>query len=268
MRRTTVESQKSVESAEIGLWRSPSIGFATPYGLVPFVKSREDIEVLLRQHGVLVPGQPIEFSGFSLHRSLRHAMQLQSEPDSTSRPLSFQELSAKFHVQISWPSDLLWSGHSIPLRHFRDFVADSLPLSEMALSSSDCAKIADKLHSIAIGSRRKFVFWRQITKEQFGAAGTLSRLLLEASIAATNRARAHSMAGIVPCIDLKTPNSLTLQDSYNTACAHVIDDRLNQGLRSPAYLYTVALNSTMVREDEWPKMLDGLMTRGATSCAT
>lgn len=268
MRRTSVGVEKQVETAELGSWRSPTIGFATPYGLFPFVKSREDIEVILRRPSLLPSSQPVELSGFSLHRSLRHALVLQSVAQTGPPPATFKELASNHHVQVSWPSDLLWLAHPESVSKFQGFVADSLRLSEMAILPSDCEKISNKLSALAAESPRGFMFWRKATREQYSSVGTLSRLLIESAIAAANQARAHSMAGIVPCLDLKTPGSLQLLDSYNAGFAHVIQDRVDEGLRAPAYLYTVPVNSTAIRADEWPRQLDNLLTTAENAIAT
>src|SRR5437899_480967 len=78
MRTTTIVVEKEVERALLGSW-SIAPAANVPFGMAPFVKSREDIEVLLRHPGLLAAGQPIELSGFSAHRTLRAAVGLEEE---------------------------------------------------------------------------------------------------------------------------------------------------------------------------------------------
>jgi hypothetical protein len=68
-------------------------------------------------------------------------------------------------------------------------------------------------------------------------------------------ARAKWFAGLVPLIHSSTPGSTLASHTFNEAFASVVAGRLKAALPTPAYMYTLNLDSTLFSEAKWNAML-------------
>jgi len=247
-RRTMVTVQKEVGDAYVGQWNlDPTT--ALSLGVAPFVKSREDTQVVLRSAELLPEGQPVEFSGFSLHRALRTAESMDSRADEETGGIRFADLASSHPVMVSFPPDLMWLAHPGPVVKFAEGIQRILPESELSSTPADSLRIALAIQNQLVASPQSFVFWRAAIRRDLPTHVPLTRYLIDFSIAVAARARAKLLAPMAPVIDSRTPNSVWLAHKVNLAFGDVIADRVNEGAKAPALLYALSFNPGVFEAD-------------------
>jgi hypothetical protein len=241
-RRSVVQIHKEVGKAVLGDWR---VGreFSVPFGLAPFVKSREDVSVLMRNPRTLKLGQPIEFSGFSAFRALRAAEVLNSKVDEDGIGVRFGDLVTAHPSLVSFPPDLTWLAHKESVDKFVEGLKRILPDTEQRLTPVDSDRIATEIGNLLVAHPRSFTFWSAITKKDPATKTTHSRHLIDYALTISERIRSRFLAPLVPMLDARTPNSAVLSHKFNLAYANVVADRFGEGVRSPLLLYSLPFNS-------------------------
>ena len=256
MHRTNVSIEHQCESSKVGKWNITS-ELRLPFGMVPFVKGREDIEVLMRNQELLPEGQPIELSGFGLNTILRRSMSLGYELEQEGRDdCSYSAMIEAHPSVVSYPPDLIWLAKEDEVERLVKGIRDELPLSDFHLTTADADRVSSEIGNRLLGNGRAYSFWRRLIEKDDATNQSLSRHVMEYSISGANRARATAMGGIVPALDRKTPGSADLMHSYNVAYAAAIGERLDQGLKAPRYLYTIPVNPSVVEADSWSPVLE------------
>jgi hypothetical protein len=243
-----VQIRKEVERAVLADWRIPGEA-SVPLGVAPFVKSREDISVLMRHSAVLKDRQPIEFSGFSIYRTLRTAELLNSRIGEDGGGTTYHDLVAVHPPLISFPPDLTWLGHPEAVGKFVEGLKRLLPDTEQSLTSADSDRIAEDIGNLLIAHPRSYAFWSSITRKDSITKTTYSRHLIDYSLTASRRAGARFLAPLVPPIDRRTPGSVVLAHKFNLANANVVADRVREGVKSPLLLYALPFNSNVFETD-------------------
>src|SRR6267143_2066215 len=105
MRRTTTVIEKKAETARTGSWVGSSDSML-PFGVAPYIKGKEDIEVMLRQPDILSEQQPIELSGYGIESALSRAMVIGDELAENGAPRNYEWLARAHPPIISFPADL------------------------------------------------------------------------------------------------------------------------------------------------------------------
>ncbi len=255
--KTTMVVDKQVGQAQLGTWLGPEVGVdVKASSLVPYGKSREDLEVILRSQELLAERQAIELSGFGLYTALPRAYVIEDElVDGGLDP--YAVLASNHPVLVSYPFDVLWLVRDSGMNALRRGMTRvfSRRATGLGLSRQNAAELTERFIQLARASSRSYAFWRSITATEYEGE-TRSRFLMEWTIASALWARAKAMAGLVPVIDSHTPGSVALSHAFNLAYGNVMQDRDNEGRPAPAYLYTIGLNSTMIRPDTWTEELD------------
>jgi hypothetical protein len=257
MVKATVDIQKQVSQAQLGTWLGPTLGIQSRLSyLVPYGKSREDMEVILRSQGLLGERQPIELSGFGLYTALPRALAIQDDLEEDGLE-PYAVLTSHHPVLVSYPPDVLWLVKERGLTVLSKGMKRVLPrgIAGLGLSHEEAGRITDLTVRLASASSKSYSFWRAITATDYEGEA-LSSLLLEWSIANALLARAKAMAGLVPVIDSRTPGSVALAHTFNEAYGHVMHDREDEGRPTLAYLYTIGLNPNLVPRERWPGMLE------------
>jgi len=248
VRRTVIVVEREAGSAFVGGWQIDQ-ATSVPVGVVPYVKSREDVSVVLRSPELLLQGQPIEFSGYSLYRALRTAEALDSRMADRPGGIRFSDLVASHPVLVSFPPDLTWLAHPDAVTKFGEGLKRVLPDSEMKSTPSDAEKITRNVQEQLLAHPQSYSFWKIATRKDPETHIPLSRYLIEYTLTVASRAKARILAGMVPVIDVRTPNSVWLTHKFNLAFADVVADRVDEGIRAPVYLYTLPINPGVFEAD-------------------
>lgn len=259
MRRTALALERQVDRAELGSWKvSPSKSL--PFGIIPFIKGREDFEAVFRQPDLLSDGQPIEISGFGVESILRRAAVLEMELGREDITRSFTTLVREHPPVVSFPPDLVWLAHDDVVNvKLKDSLEKTLPASSLALTSEDTKQIAETICSNLVANPQKFAFWLAMTRRDSQTSLPYTRLLIEYSVTAATRARALGFGGLIPPVDSQTPGSVDWVHRLNLATAEVVRDRLNDGISTPPYLYTIGVNSSAFLADTPSPTLESLL---------
>jgi|SRR2546422_2906403 len=245
MKRTTLVVEQQVQKQKLGTWTGPDLGLSTKSGyLIPYGKSSEDMEVFLRYSNVLKDGQFVELCGFSIYTMVKRATALEES-------FPFNDFRSAHPVLVSFPPDVIWLGREKGAEVLNDGIEELLPPGEQGFEPSEVAQIAQTFSELARSSRKTYGFWQGIVQQRFRGV-KYSKLLMEYAFAAASRVKAKAMTGIVPVIDPATPGSVSMAHRTNLAYIHHQNDLLEQGASLvPAYLYTIQLNSGMVKPDKW-----------------
>ena len=256
MHRTNIRIEHQCENAKTGTWNISS-ATSLPFGVVPFIKGREDIEAILKHQLSLPDMQPIEISGYGVNNILRRAVSIEAELEQAGIEDSGYSQMTKLHpCLVSFPADLIWLAREEEVRRLVSGLSEELVVSDFRLTSIDAKQVAWEIGKRLSGSARDYMFWRKLLEKDPVTNQTFSRLLIEYAISVANRSRATSMAGIVPSVDQKIPGSADLMHHYNIAYAAALGDRLDQGMRTPHYQYSIALNSSVIEADTWSPVLE------------
>ena len=266
MRRTVMLYIPQPGQVCLGELKIPSLNVETEIGnIAPYVKGREGIETLLRYPEILRERQPIECNGFKSADIKLRALSLQE--DVSSNPLykgysdPFNALVSKHPLLVSYPSDAVWLGYEEAVKAWTSSLARVVPNIGMTIDQSKMPEIIDNIVKLIIANRKNYGFWRSILDVKIGNSPgkddgyKLVQLLIQWSIQNAVDAKAKWLAGLTPIIDIATPGSSLLSHRFNEAYAAIIQDRLNQNMPTPAFLYTINLNSTLFTEETWNSML-------------
>ena len=258
---------KTVDKAQLGTLVSHRYGTQSSIScLAPYVKSREDIEVLLRNRDSLEADQPIELCGISLHRILRRVVSLEDELGIANSADSYVEFTKAHPMLVSFPPETAWLARKSATNAMRDCIADTAQTLHRDWSEEQSLELGLKIQGLAIQHRKSYGFWKAIMKEVHDG-NVLSRHIIEWTIAVANRARAKYLAGMTPVIDSRTPGSLSLSDRFNRAYLRARAESSRSALM-PHYLYTVNLSPFAIRRDKWTDFLAKLLRITRAELAT
>ena len=267
LKRTVLLNEKQVERAVLGSWVGPDVGIQSNTSrLVPFGKSREDMEVFLRHPDLLGETQPVELCGFSVYSMLRRANTLNEELQDDGPRKPYSDFASKRPILVAFPSEVAWLPKNTAMNAVERSFEDSLPLSSLGFDEVNAKKIARKISNLMATNPKTYAFWTSSTKQKFEGE-TLSSIMIRGSIATSNLARAKAMSGFVPIVDEGTPGSLALSHRFNLAYSHVIEDLIDTGQRAPVYFYTIALNSTCIKRDTWNSTLEKVVRNSRIALA-
>lgn len=248
MKQSTLVVTKKVERAQLGQWVCVPKGMTgTISSFIPYLKGREDIEILLRNRDLLDQGHPVELCGLSAHAMMSKAVSLEDtlrEEFFTNPYLDF----AKNHpVVVSFPSEFIWTGAVSGLAAFQDELNEGLPRTPLGIREDQCVEIANKLRALAEGSKKSQRFWDEVINNKYEQL-PLTRVLIEWSIKSTMRCKARAMSGFVPIIDRTIPSSIINAHKINLAYGSALDNRTESNV--PMYFYTLDFNPSMFKPDD------------------
>jgi len=255
-RRSLVVVDKTVGKANLGEWINPLVEYSAPIGqMIPFCKGRESIEAILRNIELLNPGQPVEYSGYSMEAILHRALIVRNEilyRDSTD---PFAELSSHPGI-VSYPPEVIWLANQNGINAFKKSLLDNLHKAPgLGLSKDDSNNIANKIASFAGANVGDYSFWEHLSEEYNGEK--YGSILIDFQAYTASRLRCKGLAGLVPIVDQRHPTSIGLMNSFNEANAIELDSLRNDGIQTPDfYFYTVNMNSSMFRDSNFSSELE------------
>ena len=229
MRRTIMVQKEKHQNIELGELKIPELNVDIEYsGTVPYAKSREDIEVLLRYPQTMRKHQPIEINGFNTHSMLRRAISLQEELQDESSDYEYspyEDLTRKHPVLVSYPPEVVWLAKEYGLKTWEKNLKQVLPTTEFGFEAEQIDDIIEKIHNHVILNPQTYHFWKAIINEKVGKE-SLSKIIMEWAIQNTLNARGKWISGLLPIIDAATPGSINLSHRINLAYGYLIDDRM------------------------------------------
>ncbi len=263
MKRTIMVSELEHPTADMGRLQIPDIGVNVGYsGLPPYVKGQEDFEVILKYPEILRDKQPMEVNGFKtysiLKRSLSLQEELQGEEIYDTKQTPYETIASKHPIVVSFPSEVFWLNREGGIDALEKGLKQILPHTDFGFTQKQIRGIWNRFKEHAKNSYKKYHFWRAIIRDKFDGE-SLSKILMEWTIQNTMDARGKWLSGITPIIDSNTKGSVTYSHRINEAYGSLIKGRIDQGLESPALLYTLNLNSTVIDADEWTPMLEEMV---------
>jgi len=261
MRRTImVYKTPGVGATQVGNLSISDLDVETKFStLFPYLKGREDIEVLLRYPGVLRKKQPIELCGFKTDIILRRAQSLEQilidERQIDIREGLFESFAAEHPILISFNPEVIWFAPETGISAFEKNMKQILPTSSLGFDAKMAKEAAQKIIALSVEKPRTYNFWKKLSQIEYENE-TLGSILIEYCIQNGISSKAKWLSGITPLIDAKTPNSIAISHQMNIATATLVQSKYDFGDTVPAYLYTIHLNSSMLMPDKWTPLLD------------
>ena len=219
--------------------------------LSPYIGKTEDMKVILQNDHLLMDNQPLEFNGFHTKQLLNTARNL--ELKNLDPFIPYSELANTHPPIMSFPSEVFWLAIPDGLTKFKDNITWVLQRDNIGFDKSKADKISDYYTNLIKSNAQKYSFWGLITEKY--ESETLSKLLIESTIELALQSKMKFLAGLTPIINSNTPNSISISHKMNLAYGNIIDDRIDRGDSAPNYFYTIALNSSMISNDNYT---DGL----------
>ncbi|MDD3052259.1 MAG: hypothetical protein PHR06_14085 [Candidatus Cloacimonetes bacterium] len=214
---------------------------------IPYVAHSEDMEVIIRkQNQVLLPNQMLEFNGYETRQLLNKALN-ERNPSS-----SYQELSGNHPILTSFPCEVLWLSHEKGVKNFQENLIWVLQKEKFNFDKSKAERISAKISEIILQNKQKYQLWESLTQRYEGEV--LSTIVINASIELAKQSKSKFLAGIVPIVDSKAPNSTSLCHRTNIAYSNFIQIQQEMGDSPPRYLYALPINSSVIT-NEWSDQL-------------
>jgi hypothetical protein len=146
----------------------------------------------------------------------------------------------------------LWLSHEDGVKKLRENLVWVLQMERFNFDKIKAEKIATKISEIILQNKQKYQLWESLTQRY--EEEVLSTILINASIELAKQSKSKFLAGIVPIIDSKAPNSASLCHKTNIAYSNFIEIRQNRGDSPPRYLYTIPINSSIIG-NTWTEQL-------------
>jgi hypothetical protein len=208
---------------------------------IPYVAHSEDIAVILKnQDKILQPNQMLEFNGFETRQLLNKALNEGLRNPSAT----YQNLSSSHPILTSFPPEVFWLSHEKGVKYFQENLSWILQKDGFKFDKTKAEKISGKIAEIIMHSKQKYQIWESLTQRYEGEV--LSTILIIASIELAKQSKSKFLAGIVPIIDSKAPNSVSFCHRTNIAYSNFIEIQQSSGETPPRYLYTIPINSSMI----------------------
>jgi len=267
-KRSLVLVSKTVGKATLGEWVNPLIDFSAPIGqMVPFCKGGESTEVILRRVDLLHPGQPIEYSGYSMEAILNRALNVRSDVLYRDSIDPSAELMSHPGV-VSYPPEVFWLANQKGINAFKKSLIHNLHKAPgLGLSQDDSKVIAEKIEVFARKSVGDYSFWEYLQDEYNGEK--YGSILIDFQAYTASRLRCKVLAGLVPIIDYRHPRSISLMNGFNEANAIEMDILKTDGIPTPDfYFYTVNMNSSMFGDSHFSSELDNTVKTASSALRT
>jgi hypothetical protein len=216
---------------------------------IPYLAHSEDMEVLIKnQNSILQANQMLEFNGFETRQLLNKALNVGlNNPSST-----YQSLSSNHPILTSFPSEVFWLSHEEGIKKFKENLIWILQKERFNFDKIKAEKISTKIEEILLQNKQKYQLWESLLQRFEGEV--LSTVLINTSIELAKQSKSKFLAGIVPVIDSKAPNSVSLCHRTNIAYSNFVELQQNIGDNPPRYLYTIPINSSVI-SNEWTEQL-------------
>jgi hypothetical protein len=248
MRSLNVIIEKQVGNACLGRLEdtNKTIASVKLNQLIPYISGHEDIDVIAHHSNLLEVNQMLEINGFQTKSILKIARYTQGTVDDSFVP--FTKLVSSHPLIMSFPSEVVWLTPSNGIDNFLDNICWILQNNNFNFEKEKAKKIRDYYKQLLYSSAKKYQFWASINERI--DSERLSNLLINIQIELALQSRAKFLAGLTPIINIQTSGSVELSHNWNLAFANIIEQRLDQGLGAPKCLYNIALNSSMILNDD------------------
>lgn len=255
MRSLELLIEKEIGTAKLGQMydRNRSFNDMQLNQLSPYIAKSEDMKVILQNDQLLMDNQPLEFNGFHTKQLLNTARNFELKSLKSFTPYS--DLTNSHPSIMSFPSEVFWLAIPDGLKKFKENMTWVLQRDKIGFDKSKADKIADYYVDLINSNAKKYSFWGLVTQKY--ESETLSKLLIESTIELALQSKMKFLAGLTPIINSNTLNSISISHKMNLAYGNIIDDMLDRGDNAPKYFYTIALNSSMISNDNYT---DGLKT--------
>lgn len=255
MRTCSLLIEKEVGTAKLGklIDENKAINDLPLNQLTPYVSTPEDIEVIIQNENLLSKDTMLEFNGFRIHQILEKARNMQETLSGYHTPYS--KLISNHPSIISFPCEVIWLSHSKGMNDFKDNIEWVLTTESIDFEVEKAKKFSSHYYKLIGESKQKYEFWTSIINKF--EKHQLSKLLIDITIELAIQSKMKCMAGLVPIIDPRVINSISLSHKINIAYGKYMDIRSNHNHEKvPKYFYTIALNSSMLPSNDWTDELD------------
>jgi len=208
---------------------------------IPYIAHSEDMEIIIKkQNSILQPNQMLEFNGFETRQLLNKALNEGLRDPSSS----YQLLSVNHPIITSFPSEVFWLSHEKGIAKLEENLVWVLQKDKFNFDKPKAEKISKKISELILQNKQKYQLWESLTQRFEGEV--LSTILFTASIELAKQSKSKFLAGIVPIIDAKAPNSVSLCHRTNIVYSNFTQLQQDAGDNPPRYLYTIPINSSLI----------------------
>ena len=223
--------------------------------LVPYISGSEDIEAILFNPEIIPENVPVEICGIKSATILARITALEEKLQTDEYGVTYLEFTRRNPLLMSFPPEIVWLGRKQGLEYWKKSLERFLPHSSTGIDKKDIKKVIGLFITAAEKTRENYDFWKVILANSYNKQ-RLSKILIEWSISMASRMRCRYMSGFNPMVDYKTPGSIVLNHRMNLAFATLANEMIDVGIEAPLFFYTIPLNSTMIKADQWTPELN------------
>lgn len=256
MRTTETVIQQTVGNAQIGELTDIN-NLITPVSLnqlVPYMSGREDLQIVL-QHPDLIAGTPLEMNGYNAKIMLAKASKMEMEAGPDKR--LYTSIMSESPSLMSFPSEVSWLAIPNGIKKFKENAEWVMQKDNIGFNKKKASSISNYYGKLMETSYQKYSFWTELANKHDDEH--LFRLLIDITIDLALQAKMTFLAGMVPVLNEKTPNSIGLSHKVNLGYGSIIADREDEGYNAPGCFYTINLNPSMIKKDNYSEELKSVV---------
>ncbi|MDK2825651.1 MAG: hypothetical protein PWQ44_827 [Methanolobus sp.] len=256
MRTTETVIQQTFGNVELGEL-SDINNQITPVSLnqlLPYISGDEDIEIILKNPD-LVTGTPLEMNGYKTKNMLSKASKIEMESGLVNQ--LYSPLMNSSPSLMSFPSEVTWLSIPDGIEKFQQNASWIMQKDNIGFNLKKALSLSEYLGMLMQDSYQKYSFWTSLTNKYDNEH--LFRLLIDITIELALQSKMTYLAGMTPILNQKSPNSVDLAHNVNLGYGSIIADREDEGYNAPGYYYTINLNASMIKRDDFSDELKKLV---------
>ena len=257
MRTTETVIQQTVGNAQLGELTDIN-NLITPISLnqmVPYIAGGEDLQIVL-QHPDLIAGTPLEMNGYNTKIMLAKASKIEMEAGPDKRP--YTSIMRESPSLMSFPSEVSWLAIPDGIKKFKQNAEWVMQKDNIGFNKKKASSISDYYGKLIEASYQKYSFWTELANKHDDEH--LFRLLIDITIDLALQAKMTYLAGMTPVLNEKAPNSIGLSHKVNLGYGSIIADREDEGYNAPGCFYTINLNPSMIKRDNYSEELRSVVS--------
>lgn len=257
MRTTEIVIQQTVGNAQLGELTDIN-NLITPVSLnqlVPYISGEEDLQIVL-QNPDLIAGTPLEMNGYKTKKMLAKASKIEMEAGPDKRP--YTSIMSGSPSLMSFPSEVSWLAIPDGIEKFQQNAEWVMQKDNIGFNQKKATSISDYYGKLMETSYQKYSFWTELANKHDDEH--LFRLLIDITIDLALQAKMTYLAGMTPVLNEKVPNSIGLSNKVNLGYGSIIADREDEGYNAPGCFYTINLNPSMIKRDNYSEELKSVVS--------